>query len=60
MHESSLTPASPKPQHTELAHLEEEAAYRRVMRRVGESERAPESLVQRALRILRESRGGRS
>lgn len=37
-----------------------ERAYRRVMRRVGESERAPTSLVARALQLLRVSRGERS
>lgn len=37
--------------------LTAERAYRRVMRRVGAAERAPASMVARALQLLRASRG---
>jgi hypothetical protein len=60
MHESILAPAASDPQNVTRPHLEDEDGYRRVMRRVGAAERAPASLVARALQLLRASRGERS
>lgn len=71
MHESFLAPAPtdalgvdlPLPVHVDAADVEcldSERAYRRVMRRVSAAERAPASLVARALQLLRASRGERS
>jgi hypothetical protein len=66
MHESILAQARTDALSAQLPLLDEEVredaelAYRRVMRRVGEAERAPASLLARAVQLLRESRGGRS
>ena len=60
MHESFLAPAASDPQDVTRPRLDEEDEYRRVMRRVGAAERAPVSLVERALQLLRASRGAHS